>query len=67
MNPVETLRIPRIFNLRTDPSVYADITFNTFYDSMLRREFLLAPAQKLVAEFLQTFVEFRTWELGEQE
>jgi arylsulfatase len=58
MNPFKTLRIPKIFNLRTDPFEYADITSNTFYDSILRREFLLAPAQKLVAEFLETFKEF---------
>ena len=58
MNPFKTLRIPKIFNLRTDPFEYADITSNTFYDSILRREFLLAPAQKMVGEFLQTFVEF---------
>jgi arylsulfatase len=58
MNPFKTLRIPKIFNLRTDPFEYADITSNTFYDSMLRREFLLAPAQQIVAEFLETFKEF---------
>lgn len=58
MNPFKTLRIPKIFNLRTDPFEYADITSNTFYDSMLRREFLFAPAQQIVAEFLETFREF---------
>ena len=58
MNPFKTLRAPKIFNLRTDPFEYADITSNTFYDSILRHEFLLGPAQKLVGEFLETFKEF---------
>ena len=58
MNPFKTLRIPKVFNLRTDPFEYADITSNPFYDSMLRREFLFAPAQQIVAEFLETFKEF---------
>jgi arylsulfatase len=58
MNPFKELRIPKIYNLRTDPFEYADITSNTYYDFMLRHEFLFAPAQKIVAEFLETFKEF---------
>lgn len=58
INPFKTFRIPKILDLRTDPLEYADIMGNTFYDTMLRREFLLAPAQALVADFLQTFKEF---------
>jgi arylsulfatase len=58
MNPFKTLRIPKIFNLRNDPFEFADITSNTYYDYMLKHEFMFAPAQKLVGEFLQTFAEF---------
>jgi arylsulfatase len=58
MNPFKTLRVPKIFNLRTDPFEYADITSNTYYDSILRHEFLLGPAQKIVGEFLETFKEY---------
>ena len=40
-NPFTTLRVPKIFNLRTDPYERADITSNTYYDWMLDRVFLL--------------------------
>ena len=58
MYPFTTLRTPKIFNLRTDPFEYADITSNTYYDFILRHEYLFVPAQKIVGDFLQTFVEF---------
>jgi arylsulfatase A-like enzyme len=56
--PFTDLRVPKIFNLRTDPYERADITSNTYYDWLLDRAFLLVPAQGLVGEFLQTFREF---------
>ena len=31
------LRVPKIFNLRTDPFERADITSNTYYDWMIDR------------------------------
>jgi arylsulfatase len=52
------LRVPKIFNLRTDPYERADITSNTYYDWLLDHVFLLVPAQAIVAEFLATFREF---------
>jgi arylsulfatase A-like enzyme len=58
MHPFTTLRTPKIFNLRTDPFEMADVTSNTYYDYILRHEFLFVPAQKLVADFLETFEEF---------
>jgi len=56
--PFVDLRVPKIFNVRTDPFERADITSNTYYDWLLDRAFLCVPAQTLVAEFLQTFREF---------
>ncbi|RPI17058.1 MAG: arylsulfatase, partial [Lysobacterales bacterium] len=56
--PMVTLRLPKIFNLRTDPYERADITSNTYYDWMIDRAYMLVPAQSLVAEFLETFKEF---------
>jgi arylsulfatase len=56
--PFVTLRVPYIFNLRTDPYEHAQITSNTYLDWMFRRVFLLVPAQALVGEFLETFKEF---------
>jgi arylsulfatase len=58
MEPLVTLRIPKIFNLRTDPYERADITSNTYFDWLLDHVYLLVPAQVGVAEFLQTFKEF---------
>ncbi len=40
-----TLRLPKIFNLRTDPYERADITSNTYWDWMFDHAFLLVPAQ----------------------
>jgi arylsulfatase len=54
--PVVPLRIPKIFNLRTDPYERADQTSNTYYDWLLDHAFLLVPAQGV--EFLATFKEF---------
>ena len=39
--PFVTLRIPKIFNLRTDPYERADITSNTYYDWLLDHAFQL--------------------------
>jgi arylsulfatase len=52
------LRVPKIFNLRTDPYERADITSNTYYDWLLDHGFQLVPAQAYVGQFLATFKEF---------
>ena len=57
-NPFTTLRIPKIFNLRTDPYERADITSNTYYDWLLDHVFLLVPAQAYVGQFLMTFKDY---------
>jgi arylsulfatase len=56
--PFVTLRVPKLFNLRTDPYERADITSNTYYDWMLNHVYLYVPAQAIVGQFLQTFQEF---------
>ena len=56
--PFTPLRVPKIFNLRTDPYERADITSNTYYDWLLDHAFLLVPAQQLVRQFLDTFKAF---------
>ena len=57
-NPFTSLRIPKIFNLRTDPYERADITSNTYYDWLLDHAFLLVPAQAFVGQFLMTFKDY---------
>ncbi|WP_411293090.1 hypothetical protein [Streptomyces sp. CBMA123] len=56
--PFTVLRVPKLFNLRTDPFEKADVTANTYYDWFLAHAFLLVPAQRVVADFLSTFKEF---------
>jgi arylsulfatase len=56
--PYTELRVPKIFNLRTDPYERADITSNTYYDWLIDRAWVLVPAQMFVANMLSTLVEF---------
>lgn len=56
--PFTPLRVPKLFNLRTDPFERADITSNTYYDWMIRRAFLVFYASVIVTQFLESFKEF---------
>jgi arylsulfatase A-like enzyme len=56
--PFVELRVPKIFNLRTDPFERADVTSNTYYDWLLDRAFVLVPIQAFVAQMAQTLAEF---------
>jgi arylsulfatase len=56
--PFVPLRIPKLFNLRTDPFERADITSNTYYDWFLDNDYIALAAQAVMTEFLHTFIEF---------
>ena len=56
--PFTPLRVPKLFNLRTDPYEYADITSNTYWDWMIRRDFFVFYATAMATKFLDTFKEF---------
>jgi arylsulfatase len=56
--PFVTLRLPKLYNLRTDPYERADITSNTYYDWLLNHDFIILASQAIVAQFLETFKEF---------
>ncbi len=56
--PFVTLRIPKIFNLRTDPYERADVTSNTYNDWLLDHGFQIVPAQAYVGQFLMTFKDY---------
>lgn len=56
--PFVTGRIPKLFNLRTDPYEFADVTSNTYWDWYLDRAFILVPMQGIIAKFLETLREF---------
>lgn len=57
--PFTKLRVPKLFNLRSDPYERADVTSNTYYDWFMSDgagAFIAAPA--IVGPFLATFKEF---------
>jgi arylsulfatase len=57
--PLVSMRVPKIYNLRSDPFECGDQEASMFYDKWLvDRAFLLVPAQVIVGEFLKTFEEF---------
>ena len=56
--PFVRLRVPKIFNLRTDPYEFADITSNSYWDWMIHNGFLIYGAQAAAAKFAETFKEF---------
>ena len=56
--PFVFLRVPKTFNLRTDPFERADITSNTYWDWLIDRVYLTYAAQFLVRQFLETFQAF---------
>ena len=56
--PFVQLRVPLLFNLRTDPFERAPTTSNTYYDWVLDRVYLIVPSQKVVGEFLMTFMQY---------
>ncbi|HEY7102535.1 MAG TPA: arylsulfatase [Mycobacteriales bacterium] len=56
--PFVPLRVPKLYNLRTDPFEHADVTSNTYYDWLIDHVYLLIAAQILVTQFLETFRKF---------
>jgi arylsulfatase len=56
--PFVPLRVPKLYNLRTDPFERADITSNSYYDWLLYNGYIALAAQAIVAEFLETFKDY---------
>ncbi len=56
--PFVPLRVPKLFNLRTDPFERADTTSNTYWDWYLSKAYLILAAQAIVVDFLGTFRAF---------
>jgi arylsulfatase len=56
--PFTRLRLPKLFNLRTDPYEFADVTSNTYYDWFIHRGYFIYVAQAAAAKFVETFKEF---------
>jgi arylsulfatase len=56
--PFTRLRLPKIYNLRTDPYEFADITSNTYGDFWISNGIIALASQAIVAKFIETFKEF---------
>ena len=56
--PFVKLRLPKLFNLRTDPYEFADITSNSYYEWYLYHAYILYGAWGLAAQFADTFKDF---------
>jgi arylsulfatase len=56
--PFTTLRLPKLFNLRTDPFETADHVASGYDLWRMERIFALVPAQALVGGFLSTFKDY---------
>jgi arylsulfatase A-like enzyme len=57
--PFVPFRVPKLFNLRSDPFEAADRDASMYYDRWFAdRGFLLVPAQAMVGAYLKTFQEF---------
>src|SRR4029453_8477603 len=57
-DPFVTLRLPKLFNLRSDPFETADHEGMDYERWRVEHVFLLFPAQQYVGKFLGTFQEF---------
>ena len=56
--PFTRLRLPKIYNLRTDPYEFADVTSNSYYEWFLYHAYILYGAFTLADKFAETFKEF---------
>jgi arylsulfatase len=56
--PFTPLRLPKIFNLRTDPYERADITSNTYWDWVIYHGYIVFAAQAITSQFAATFKDF---------
>jgi arylsulfatase len=56
--PFTVLRLPKLYNLRTDPFERADVTSNTYWDWYVSKAYLIMLAQAIAAEFVKTFEGF---------
>jgi arylsulfatase len=56
--PFVPLRVPKFFHLRRDPFERADENSNTYFDWMLDHAYILYGAQALVAQQIQSLIDF---------
>ena len=57
-NALTPLRVPKLVNLRSDPFEEADVASFRYWEWRIERVFMLVPAGALIAQFMQTMLEF---------
>ena len=56
--PFTKLRLPKLFNLRTDPYEFADVTSNSYYEWFIYHDYILFGAYAIADKWAATFKEF---------
>ncbi len=56
--PFTRLRVPKLYNLRTDPYEFADITSNTYWEWFIRRDYIVFAINMVASKWAETFEEF---------
>ena len=56
--PFTRLRLPKLYNLRTDPYEFADVTSNSYYDWFIHHAYIIFAAQTIAGRFAATFKDF---------
>ncbi len=56
--PFTRLRLPKLYNLRTDPYEFADITSNTYYDWFIYHDYIVYGALAIADKWAATFKDF---------
>ena len=56
--PFTRLRLPKLFNLRTDPFEFADTTSNTYWDWFIHRDYIIFAAMAVADQWASTFKDF---------
>ena len=56
--PFVRLRLPKLYNLRTDPYEFADITSNTYWEWFIRHDYIIFAINLVAHKFAETFKEF---------
>jgi arylsulfatase len=56
--PLVTLRLPKLFNLRRDPFERADHEAMSYDKWRFERVYMLSPASAYVAQFIETFKDY---------
>jgi arylsulfatase len=56
--PFIRLRLPKLYNLRTDPYEFADITSNTYYEWFFHRDYIALTGNVIASKWAETFKDF---------